>query len=140
MMSSRPFQDDAGRRRFFHSSLHVVQIVCQGNNREEDRKSTTQRNNALAAAWAARMSRLRLCETAGEQGIAPHGSDEPHQVKGEFHNPQSKPAQIAMLRTSNARGPLNKALEKIASNLRHLLQWSQRYHFNIWAQVISSKI
>ena len=46
-VNSKLLYDDAGGRWILNRSLHIVQIICQGNNREENRQHTHQRNYTL---------------------------------------------------------------------------------------------
>jgi hypothetical protein len=67
-----------------------MQNIGQGNNGEEDRKKASQRNNALAPAQAARISRLTNCEAVKKKSVTIGGANGPHEVKCEFHYPRRK--------------------------------------------------
>ena len=85
---SAPLCRRDGRGRLFRRGLHFMQIIREGNDGEENRKKTSQCDNALNTTRTARMSRRTNRKTAKEKSVTRGGDDGPREIECEFHQLQ----------------------------------------------------
>jgi hypothetical protein len=114
MADNTSFHGQPGSRWIFRCGLHFMQIIRQGNNREENREKAGQRDNALRSTGAARRPRPANCEAAEKKNVTRRGDDGPHKVECEFHDQQliRTASYENMLDSPTAAGYIGKSIPK----------------------------